>query len=279
MLAEAAAAAAIGRPLQVLLEGGTLGGRTGCRTLQDALAVANAVDAAAPHLALRGIEGFEGLIAGETLEAQDRNIGAFLDYLVEIARAVDRAGQFADGPVLLTAGGSAFYDLVVERFQGAGLSSEVAVVTRSGCYLTHDSGLYNRFFERIANRTEAARELGDGPRAAFEIWAYVQSRPEAGKAILTMGRRDCGTDAEWPTPLLWYRPGLHGAPVAAPEGSAVVDMNDQHTHMTVAEDAPYQVGDMVAFGISHPCTTFDKWDLIQVVDDDYDVISAIKTFF
>jgi D-serine dehydratase len=279
MLAEAAERAAVGRPLQVLLEGGTMGGRTGCRTLAEALSVADAVDAAAPHLALRGVEGFEGLIAGETPEAQDRNIGVFLDYLVEIARAVDRAGQFADGPVLLTAGGSAFYDLAVERFQGAGLSGEVAVVTRSGCYLTHDSGVYQRFFERISNRTETARALGDGPEAALEIWAWVQSRPEAGKAILTMGRRDAGTDAEWPRPLLWYRPGLHTSPETAPEGSVVVDMNDQHTHMAVAEAAPYQVGDMVAFGISHPCTTFDKWDVISVVDDDYNVISAIKTFF
>jgi D-serine dehydratase len=278
ILARAAREAAIGRPLQVLLEGGTAGGRSGCRTLEEALAVARAVAAAAPHLALRGIEGFEGLIPGETPAAQDDNVGVFLDYLVEIARAVDRLGLFASGPILLTAGGSAFYDLVTDRFQGAGLAGEVVVVTRSGCYLTHDSGLYQRFFERLRDRTQVA-DLGDGPRAAFEIWAYVQSRPEAGKAILTMGRRDAGTDAEWPRPILWYRRGLHPAPVAAPEGSGVVDMNDQHTHMTVAEDAPYQVGDMVAFGISHPCTTFDKWDVIPVVDDDYNVVSAIKTFF
>ncbi|MDP6706931.1 MAG: amino acid deaminase [Alphaproteobacteria bacterium] len=278
LLARAAREAAVGRPLQVLLEGGTAGGRTGCRTAEEALAVAHAVAAAAPHLALRGVEGFEGLIPGETTAAQDRSVGTFLDFLVEIARAVDRLGLFADGPILLTAGGSAFYDLVVERFQSAGLAGEVAVMTRSGCYLTHDSGLYQRFFERLSDRTAVA-DLGDGPRAAFEVWAYVQSRPEPGKAILTMGRRDAGTDAEWPRPLRWFRPGLHDGPVDAPEGSAVVDMNDQHTHMTVAEDAPYQVGDMVAFGISHPCTTFDKWDLIPLVDDAYTVVSAVKTYF
>ena len=268
-----------GRPLQVLLEGGTQGGRTGARELQEALAVARAVKQAEPFLALAGVEGFEGLIPGSDEGEQDRLVGAFLDYLVTIARAVDAEDLFAPGPVLLTAGGSAFYDLVVERFADAKLSREVMVVTRSGCYLTHDSGLYEGFFGRLRRRAPVVENLGDGPQAAFEVWAYVQSRPEAGKAILTVGQRDVGRDAAWPTPLLWYRPGLHDRPVAAPAGSAVSGMNDQHTHMTVDEAAPYRVGDMVGFGVSHPCTTFDKWDVIPLVDDDYNVVSAIKTYF
>ena len=49
--------------------------------------------------------------------------------------------------------------------------------------------------------------------------------------------------------------------------------------MTVPASAPFRVGDMVACGISHPCTTFDKWRLLFIVDDDYTVTSAIRTFF
>ena len=192
---------------------------------------------------------------------------------------MDGEGLFAEGEILLTAGGSAFYDLVARRFAAARLSREIRVVTRSGCYLTHDSGLYQAFFERLGAREAAARGLGEAPRAAFELWTYVQSRPDADKAILTMGRRDSGADIEWPTPLLWYRPGLHQAPVAAPPGSAVTGMNDQHTHMRISPDAPYQVGDLVAFGISHPCTTFDKWDVICLVDEAYNITGAIKTYF
>jgi D-serine dehydratase len=36
---------------------------------------------------------------------------------------------------------------------------------------------------------------------------------------------------------------------------------------------------MVAFGISHPCTTFDKWQVLFVVNDRYDIVSAVKTWF
>jgi len=49
--------------------------------------------------------------------------------------------------------------------------------------------------------------------------------------------------------------------------------------MTVPAGSTLAVGDMVAFGISHPCLTFDKWQVICMVDDDYNVTSAIKTFF
>jgi D-serine deaminase-like pyridoxal phosphate-dependent protein len=31
--------------------------------------------------------------------------------------------------------------------------------------------------------------------------------------------------------------------------------------------------------ISHPCLTFDKWQVICVVDDNYTVTSAIRMFF
>jgi D-serine dehydratase len=43
--------------------------------------------------------------------------------------------------------------------------------------------------------------------------------------------------------------------------------------------SPLRVGDLVSFGISHPCTTFDKWRLLWVVDDDYTVTEGIRTFF
>ena len=55
-LAEVAKAANVGRPLRLLLEGGVAGGRTGCRTLEQAAAVARAVMAGAPHVILGGVK-------------------------------------------------------------------------------------------------------------------------------------------------------------------------------------------------------------------------------
>jgi len=96
-----------------------------------------------------------------------------------------------------------------------------------------------------------------------------------------MGKRDVSYDVDLPMPLKWFRPGAGGANAvrAVAPGHVVTGLHDQHCHMTVPEDSPLAVGDMVGFGISHPCTTFDKWQVVPLVDDDYTVVSAIKTFF
>jgi D-serine dehydratase len=278
-LAAAARAHPVDRPVKVLLEGGMPGGRTGCRNLDAALAVAHTVKAAAPHVALHGVEGFEGLIQADSLAEQEAKVAAFLDFLAEIAMVCQGENLFAEGPIVLSAGGSAFYDMVLDRFRRIDLGRETMLLTRSGCYLSHDSAMYRQYFERVRERADGARGLGEGLRPALQLWTYVQSRPESEKIILTMGRRDVSFDADMPVPELWYRPGTHANPVAVAEGCTVTELNDQHTHLNVPAQSPFRVGDMMGFGISHPCTTFDKWQLVCIVDDDYTVVSAIRTFF
>ena len=276
-LAAAAREAGIGRPLQVFLEGGWMGGRTGVRDIATGLRVARAVKAAAPYLALRGVEGFEGLTPADR-GAAEAQVRGFLDMLVELARGCEAEDLFAPGEVILTAGGSAFYDMVIARFSHAGLSRPTRIITRSGCYITQDSIRYRRFFSEIVDRTPDAAQDG-GLLSAIEVWAYVQSRPEPGKVLLTVGARDFGID-DRPVAETWFRPGGGmAAPVAVPPGHLVTGHNDQHTHMTVPVDSPLQVGDMVSFGIGHPCLTFDKWQVLVVVDADYNGVGAVRTFF
>jgi D-serine dehydratase len=279
LLADAARERAVGRPLQLLVEGGFRGGRTGARNLDGALEVARAVKRAEPYLTLHGVEGFEGLIPGATREELEARVNAFLDFLVDAALACEAEGLFADGPLLLTAGGSSFYDLVVKRFAAAGLERAVRVVTRSGCYLTHDSRIYRDAFHHLRERSPEVEALGPGLQPALEVWSYVQSRPEPERAILTMGKRDCSFDAGMPVPLAWYRAGTHPEPQRLDHGYEITALNDQHAFLRVPEDSPLGVGDLIASGISHPCTTFDRWQLLFVVNDAYDVVSAVRTFF
>ena len=278
-LLEVTGNAGVGRPLQVLLEGGFAGGRTGCRTAEEALAVARAVKAAAPHLALRGVEGFEGLLTSGPAAEQDAKVSAFLDYLVEIAGLCAGEKLFAPGPIILTAGGSAFFDLAATRLHNAVAPQGVEVVIRSGCYLTHDSKSYRDMVARLMERMPAAKSLGEGLKPALEVWAYVQSRPEPGRMIATLGKRDAGFDVTLPLLEQWYRPGTHATPQRTDGLGAVVALNDQHAHIEVPKDAPFQVGDLLSFGVSHPCTTFDRWQLIYEIDEAHNVIGAIRTFF
>jgi D-serine dehydratase len=154
----------------------------------------------------------------------------------------------------------------------------VRAVLRSGCYLTSDHGTYERMIDELNAREAEA----DGLRPALEVWAMVQSRPEPALAILTMGKRDVSYDADLPRPLFYHRPGP-GTPYALPPGCSIFKLNDQHAYLRLPEGHPLctelAVGDLVGCGISHPCTTFDKWALILGVDDDYHVRGAYNTFF
>ena len=267
----------LGRPFEVLLEGGVAGGRTGCRTREEALEVARAV-AAVPELALVGVEGFEDVVGGAIADAEPK-IAAFLEYLVELAGACAREDLFAPGPVVLSAGGSKYFDQVTSAFRAANLGRPVEIVLRSGCYISHDSRIYTDAFARLRQRTPEVERLGEGLRPALELWASVQSTPQPGLAIATMGKRDVSHDIDLPLARQWFRPGLHERPQDFGPGFQVVGLYDQHACLRMPADSPLRVGDLVSFGISHPCTTFDKWRLLYVVDDDYTVIEAIRTFF
>jgi len=268
-----------GRPLQLLLEGGYLGGRTGCRTLDEALQVAAAVKRCAPALSLRGVEGFEGIPPGATEAEREASVEAFLRFLLDIARACEAAQLFSPGPVILSAGGSAYYDMVANLLAAGALDRETLLVLRSGCYLTHDSGTYRAAFRRLVERTPEAVNLGDGLQPALELWAYVQSRPEPTRAVLSLGKRDASYDSGLPEPLWWHPRGGTGRARPIGRGHAVVALNDQHGYLDLPAESPLGVGDMVGLGISHPCLTFDKWQILPVVDDAYTVRGAIRTFF
>jgi D-serine dehydratase len=268
------------RALPLLVELGLPGQRAGCRTAAEAMNVARAVSQA-PGLQLAGIEGYEGLLVSHDREQDARAVTDFLGQLAGLVRRADEEQLFGGSQILLSAGGSAYFDLVARGFAGVqGLSRPVRPVLRSGCYLTSDHGLYQRLIAALDARETTGRAKGLQP--ALEVWSMVLSRPEPELAILTMGKRDASCDAGLPIPLYSHRPGP-GAATALPEGCSIVKMNDQHAYLRLPSgDAlcgTLAVGDLIGCGISHPCTTFDKWQLLLAVDDDYSVRFAVNTFF
>ena len=283
-LAQAVGAHRLARPLLVLVELGLAGKRAGCRTPQEAMEVAHAI-AAADGLALAGFEGYEGLLVSDDRAADLRQVDAFLAQLVALVRGADAEGLFATSEIVVSAGGSSYFDLVARGFQDVdGLSRPVRAILRSGCYLTSDHGMYRRHIDEL-NAREGGRQEGlqEGLRPALEVWSMVQSRPEPTLAILTMGKRDASYDADLPIPLYSARPDGAAVPAALPPGCTIFKMNDQHAYLDLPEGDPLcdslAVGDLVGCGISHPCTTFDKWPLLLAVDDAYTVRYALNTYF
>lgn len=269
----------LSRPLPVLVELGLQGKRAGCRTGHQAMQVARAI-AAARGLALAGFEGYEGLLVSGDRERDAQEVREFLARIVGLLRGADEEGLFAAAEIVLSAGGSAYFDLVARGFAGVtGLSRPVRAVLRSGCYLTSDHGSYKRLIGALNEREDLA---GEGLRPALEVWSVVQSRPEPDLAILTMGKRDASYDETLPIPLTTHRPGP-GMPSPLPQGCTIFKMNDQHAYLRLPQGHPLcdelAIGDLVGCGISHPCTTFDKWPVLLAVDDDYAVRYAINTLF
>ena len=114
-------------------------------------------------------------------------------------------------------------------------------------------------------------------RPAMLVWARVLSRPEPGQAFASAGRRDLSWDVAEPTPRWIWRSGAD-RPVPA-ERMTVRKLNDQHAFVDLPAAAALEPGDLIAFGTSHPCTTFDRWAAIVLIDDEFHVVDAIRTYF
>jgi D-serine dehydratase len=256
--------------VRLLIELGVAGGRAGIRPGGDALGLGRRI--AAGPLALAGVAAFEGVIDGGSITGTAELVDGLIDRLVGLAGELSAAGLIGVDEPVLTVGGSAWFDRVVAVAPPALAGTPWLTVLRSGCYVTHDSGSYDQL-SPLAGRAGT----GDARlRPAVQVIAAVLSIPEPGLAIVGLGRRDASFDAGLPVPL-FVRHGDTLTP-AGPEWT-VTAVNDQHAYLHLPEDAALAVGELVVFGISHPCTTFDKWRTLPIVDADHTVIEIAHTHF
>jgi D-serine deaminase-like pyridoxal phosphate-dependent protein len=277
-LMEQARAAYVGpdaRPLDVMVEVGGIGGRTGARDAETALAVGAAI-AAASTLRLVGVAGYEGAIGHGVDEADLEEVRAYLRDLAAVHHRL-RPLYPSDVVPIVSAGGSQYFEqvakvLAAEAGQGA------RVVLRSGAYITHDDGLYRR----VSPLGEHPRTDGEQLVPAMHGWMRITSQPEPGLAIFDGGRRDFPFDQDYPEPQL-IRPRSEDDPIRPATGMTVTKLNDQHGFLRFGTEQDVVIGDELRIGLSHPCTAFDKWGLIPVIDDpdaaDPVIVDLIRTFF
>ncbi|MFI1934731.1 alanine racemase [Streptomyces sp. NPDC020330] len=269
LMETALGAAGATRPVDVVVElGAGEGARTGARTEADCAAVADAV-AAAGSLRLVGVAGYEG----EVPDADPERVRAWLRRLVGLAADFDAAGRFPGAEeIVVSAGGSAWFDAVADVFaEIPELSAPVLKLLRSGAYVSHDDGHYKHL-------TPFNRVPGEGAlEPAFRLWAQVVSRPSGEQAFLNAGKRDAAYDLDLPEAQV-VRSGRDGS-VRPATGVTVTGLSDQHTWVRTEAGTELEVGDWVGMGLSHPCTSFDKWQLIPLVTADGTVTDYIRTFF
>ncbi|WP_326618740.1 amino acid deaminase [Streptomyces decoyicus] len=257
------------RPVDVVVElGAGEGARTGVRTEAECLELADAI-AGVDTLRLVGVAGYEG----EVPDATPERVTAWLRRLVALAVQFDAAGRFTDlDQIVISAGGSAWFDAVAEVFaEIPELSAPVLKLLRSGAYVSHDDGQYRKLtpFNRVPE--EGALQ------PAFRLWAQVLSRPTPEQAFLNAGKRDAAYDLHLPEAQV-VRSGRDGT-LREAKGVTVTGLSDQHAWVSTERAGDLEVGDWVGLGLSHPCTSFDKWQLIPLVERDGTVTEFIRTFF
>ncbi|MGX1678721.1 alanine racemase [Streptomyces althioticus] len=262
-----AALAGASRPVDVVVElAAGEGARTGVRTEAECAAVADAV-AGARALRLVGVAGYEG----EVPQADPERVRTWLRRLVALAVDFDKAGRFTGlDEIVVSAGGSAWFDAVADVFaEVPELSAPVLKLLRSGAYVSHDDGHYQRLtpFNRVPGE--------GGLEPAFRLWTQVVSRPSAEQAFTNAGKRDAAYDLDLPVARVVRRDGTERPAT----GIEVTGLSDQHAWLRTSSEADLEVGDWVGLGLSHPCTSFDKWLLIPVAEADGTVVDYIRTFF
>lgn len=263
------------RPLNVIVELGAENGRTGARTPAGAHELAHLISQT-PGLQLAGVGGYEGVFSRDRSPGGLERVGTYLRELSDLHRRLSTE-ELYPGPALITAGGSAFFDLVAEYCgplaDPDGINGvPTTVLLRSGAYLSHDSGHY----ARISPLEQPGTTLTLKP--AIHAWTRVLSTPEPGLCIIDAGKRDVPYDFDMPKPQL-VDSTRSAVPVDSPSGE-IIKLNDQHGYLK-GIDLP--VGTVLRLGLSHPCTAFDKWNLIPVVDDAElahpEVVDFVQTFF
>ncbi|MFJ9476423.1 amino acid deaminase [Streptomyces mirabilis] len=255
------------RPVDVVVElAAGAGARTGVRTEAECAAVADAV-AATRTLRLVGVAGYEGEVPG----ADPERVHAWLRRLTALAVDFDKAGRFEGlAEIVVSAGGSAWFDAVADVFSELpDLSLPALKLLRSGAYVSHDDGHYRR----LTPFTRVPEEGALHP--AFRLWAQVVSRPSPEQAFVNAGKRDAAYDLDLPEAQVVRRDGAERPAT----GLTVTALSDQHAWLRTDPEADVEVGDWVGLGLSHPCTSFDKWQLIPLVEADGTVVDYVRTFF
>jgi D-serine deaminase-like pyridoxal phosphate-dependent protein len=266
----------VARRCGVLVELGVSGGRTGVRSTGDVLQLGRAVHGS--HLTLLGVAGYEGTVASDVTDGSLAAVAEYCAALREAGARLVGEGLVEPDALVLSAGGSAFLDVVLRTLPGAYPAGSVAagctphVVVRSGSYVIHDHGHYYRMdpFTRIPG--------AEALRPAATVWGSVLSVPEPGLALVGVGRRDVPFDIDLPS-ARWLRSARDDGTIGAPldlVGATVTDLDDQHLYLrlssahgpTANDGSRVRPGDVVGFGISHPCTLLDKWRVAVVMDGD-----------
>lgn len=272
--------AGISRPIQVLVEVGTV--RAGARSSKMAIEIVEHI-LQTSTIRLAGVSTYEGAISKASLAETFDAVDALLEMLAAVYKhARSRLGPDAD--LIVSAGGSLYFDKVVAFFAATIAEPKSSLVLRSGTLLFGDHGTYAQSLKDIDLRSGfsidgALTSMRESFVPVLSLWAEVLSQPEPDLAICGLGMRDVAHDQGLPIALDVYRDGEKRSADLDVSRLKPLRLNDQHCYLQIYRGADIRVGDVIRFGIKHPCTTLQLHRFVFSLDEGSRVEGVIETEF
>ncbi|MDA9749185.1 hypothetical protein N9U75_03430, partial [Pelagibacteraceae bacterium] len=184
---------------------------------------------------------------------------------------------------IISGGGSEYFDLVVKYYNKSKITKDTKLILRPGSFIAYGHGYYEKKINNLRKRnllTSILKKNNTFFKPSLLLWAHVISINESGLAIINFGKRDASFDLGNPIPINVYRNKKIFKKIKYKSNNlSIYKLNDQHAFLKYNNKLKLNIGDLISFGVSHPCITLDKWRYIYLINSNHDIIDIYKTFF
>ena len=269
--------------IRILIELGTKNGRCGIRNFKSFKKIVISLNNIPKNILVSGLFFYEGAIKNSSLSKVSKKIMDLLQFTFRCHEELVYQNLYKEKIKLISGGGSEYFDLVTKYFNKFNTKNDTKLILRPGSFIAYGHGYYEKKINNLKKRN-IIKSISDKNKIFFKpsllLWSHVLSINDNGIAIVNFGKRDVSFDLGNPIPINVYRnKKKYRNNETKPNNLNVIKLNDQHAFLKYNNKIKLNIGDLISFGISHPCITLDKWKYVFLINSKFDVIDVYQTFF
>ena len=269
--------------IRILIELGTKNGRCGIRNFKSFKKITNSLNNIPKNILVSGLFFYEGAIKNSSLSKVSKKIKDLLEFTFKCHEELVYQNLYKEKIKLISGGGSEYFDLVTKYYNKFNTKNDTKLILRPGSFIAYGHGYYEKKINNLKKRN-IIKSVSDKNKFFFKpsllLWSHVLSINDNGIAIVNFGKRDVSFDLGNPIPINVYRNNKkYRNNETKPNNLNVFKLNDQHAFLKYNNKIKLNIGDLISFGISHPCITLDKWKYVFLINSKFEVIDVYQTFF
>ena len=269
--------------IRILIELGFKNGRCGIRNLKNFKEILENLKNSPENIIVNGLFFYEGAINNKQIITITKKIKNIIKFTLVCHNELINNNIYKDKNNIITAGGSEYFDLVTSYFKKYNFKNNPKLILRPGSFIAYGHGHYENKISHLRKRnliSKLSKKNNIFFQPSITLWSHVISIKDKGIAIINFGKRDVSFDLGNPIPLNIYRNSkILKEFKNIPNNLKIFKLNDQHAFLKFNKNIKLNIGDLISFGVSHPCITFDKWRYFYIIDKKFYIIDIHKTFF